>query len=304
MKNNESFKKYLNNKSPQIEKILKEKIINEKKIKMLCWGGIPNEYRAFCYKILLKCSPSNLKDFEVFDNELNKKYLKKQENYKENKKNEHQIKIDVKRLGNSGFISNNKDMIIKEQEIYLNILKLYAYEEPTVGYVQGMADILVPFYKTFYNEKHVESIIFFTFSSFMDQFKENLIGQQHGTEVLVYKMIGILKYQDNEIYEHSIKTKLDFRLCVFRWFNVIFAREFEQSIYFIILDTLLTTDDYNLFAIHFAISIIIKYREIILGNKEPEENIIFLQNLKIINWKIEDLLFLFSNVYLQTHNGK
>ncbi|KAF7700640.1 TBC1 domain family member 22A [Cucumispora dikerogammari] len=336
MKDNKSFQTYLNNKKTSIEKCLNEKTVNISQIKMLCWGGIPGIYRPVCYKILLNCAPSDVNDFNEFDTKLNKIYHDKMKEYKresealkllhentrhisdnkiqstqnteigteKNSENTKQITIDVQRLGNSAFTSTSTDVIAKEKEIYINILKLYSYSEPSVGYVQGMADILVPFFKTLSNEKYAEAIIFSCFSSYMDRFKDNFIGQQHGTEVLVYRMIGIIKKLDPEIYEHSFKTKLDFRLCVFRWFNVIFTREFDQRIYFIILDTLLTTEDYNSFAVYFAASIIIKYREVILGNNEPEENIIFLQNLKIINWNIEDLLLLFSNVYVHTYNSK
>lgn len=302
MKNEEQFKKYLESKEKKIVKLLNSDRFNKKEIQTICWGGIPEKYRPVCYKILLDCYPSYRKDVEEFEEALEEEYHSKIKNYANNDALERQIGIDVKRMGPSAFTSQNKKAVEIEREMYIEFLKLYAYEEKSVGYVQGMADMLIPFFKTFRHEENEKSSIFYTYSSYMKNLKENLIGQQHGTEIQIYRMVSILKELDPELFEFCQETNLDFKICVFRWFNVMFTREFEHKTYFIFLDTILTVEDVNIFAVYFSVCIIMHFKQIILNNQDTEENIMFLQNLKIINWDFDELLLIFSNVYVKSHH--
>lgn len=72
----------------------------------------------------------------------------------------------------------NKDFDHKHFDVLTRILYVYAKLNPAIRYVQGMNEILAPFYHVFYNDTNeyflnsVESDAFFCFTIFMADAKD------------------------------------------------------------------------------------------------------------------------------------
>ena len=205
-----------------------------------------------------------------------------------------QIKLDIKRVSSANNINK------KNENILMNALKVYTFSTPDVGYVQAMSDLVTPFIFVFDNLDFSEPLLFFCIQNFIDNQKKNLLGQQEGTNELIEQLKIFLKKSDPKLYKDLIITKkVDLNIFSFRWFNCCFVREFNIEVYLIILDTLLTTDDYRKFCVCLAVYILKKYKHHILELSEFEI-IKFLQEMKNIKWRIDELLELFSFVYMDT----
>lgn len=224
-----------------------------------------------------------------------------------------QIEMDIERIPE--IYMNHKGTNLSF--IYKNILKITAKRKPAIGYVQGMADLLIPFIEIYRNEYFAESTIYFAFSGLIDMFsdfyiqqdervptQENLVkneeNSQNGINQSINKLEKLLKIIDPELYLHFIKIGLKIHMFAYRWLNCLFVREFKLQYYLIVLDTMLSTSDYKLFIVYFAISVLQSIRENIL-NKGFEESLLFLQKLNEIDWKYADLNMMFATAYVNVN---
>lgn len=140
--------------------------INTQDLRALLWNGIPSEYRAFVWQVLLGYLPTNhirqaatLKrkrqeyqeginmapvDFSNSQSGKSLQVTENESNFRE-KQLYHQINIDVKR-------TNPTDKLYSYPETQMSLRKvlyLWAVRHPASGYVQGINDLCTPFYLVF-----------------------------------------------------------------------------------------------------------------------------------------------------------
>lgn len=137
--------------------ILESPNIDLDALKNQSWSGIPDELRSTIWKLLMGYLPVNSdrrestllrkrKEYEEFVGQI--EIGKDQALY-------HQIEIDVKR--------SNADVALYQrssvQESLCRILYCWAIRHPASGYVQGINDLVVPFYQVFWESLVVDRII-------------------------------------------------------------------------------------------------------------------------------------------------
>ncbi|TBU06352.1 Rab-GTPase-TBC domain-containing protein [Hamiltosporidium tvaerminnensis] len=337
---NESLNKenYLENKKKKFDFIFANKIINKEEIQRLSWGGIPNEYRGILWRLLLETSTLNLNLYKnTLENKRDKYFYeflqteksmefcvsgfskinsnedKKMENLIFNFKNcnfkisgrsKRQIEIDVQRISDEQKIYSKIDL----SYIFKNILSLTAQRKPAVGYVQGMADILVPFIHTFATETSpidlqiTESSSYFCFTRFLEEIQENFIDLQPGITKSIEEFKNALEAIDPELFLYLQNINLQSDLFVFRWFNCFFLREFVLKDSLIIFDTLFSYKNINFkqFSIFFGISLLCFFRNEIFG-KDFCDTLLFLQNINQKKWKLSEIHVLLSTTYVNQH---
>lgn len=151
----------LNVKFDKFKSILtNDSTINIQELRKLSWNGIPNSLRPVSWQILLGYLPTNksrqlstlkTKRQEFIDG-INATSIDFNEdgtsNFKDNSKEKqlyHQIKIDVKRTNPTIKLFASPQV----QKSLRKILYFWAIRHPTSGYVQGINDLVTPFYKIF-----------------------------------------------------------------------------------------------------------------------------------------------------------
>lgn len=151
---------------PKIKKfkqLLESESLDIEALRKLSWNGIPSEFRGIVWKILLGYLPvwrdrrestSNRKRKEYKElcdryysnfetNELNSDWLNSASN--QEKALIHQIKIDVPRtLPHHSLFSD-----LSVQRALERILLMWAFRHPASGYVQGINDLVTPFFVVF-----------------------------------------------------------------------------------------------------------------------------------------------------------
>ncbi|KRH94345.1 Ypt/Rab-specific GTPase-activating protein GYP1 [Pseudoloma neurophilia] len=304
-------------KEAYLERILSEPKIDLKKVRQYAWCGLPNMYRNKVYRTLLNvCGLVNV-EHQAQIIELNKEYFKKLEKL-DNTQFSHiktdlyfsikeyqvdlepkiskQINIDVDRIPSEYLKYKNQSLIF----IYKNILRIVAIENPDIGYVQGMADLLIPFIDIYKNEYFGESTIYFCFSKILNKFHDFFIEGQPGILESIMKIEKVLKVIDPALFKYFQTNGIEIHMFAFRWLNCLFVREFKLQYYRIILDSMLSTTDYKLFLIYFSISILQKIRGNLL-KKNFDEALLFLQKLNQMDWTYNDLKIMFANAYVNVN---
>jgi len=153
----------------KFESLLKEPNVDIEQLKKLSWSGIPEEFRPEAWQILMGYLPSNSDERETVLKEKRKEYNDIiSETFKNgiaglNQSIYHQIHIDVPRTNPD--LSLYQNPII--QESLEKILYCWAIRHPKSGYVQGINDLITPFYHVFLSKyiplKHINK---FDFESF------------------------------------------------------------------------------------------------------------------------------------------
>ncbi|KAG0441465.1 TBC1 domain family member 22A [Dictyocoela muelleri] len=198
-----------------------------------------------------------------------------------------QIKMDVRRLEH---YSCEDDIILKNKFILL--LLLVADKCPSVGYIQGMADLLQPFMMVYSDIP----IIYVAYCRFIDSICDSLVESQACIYMEIEKIKHILSLVEPELYIYMNDIDLKFHNFVFRWLSCFFFREFPISMYLRILDTYFSTTFYKKFPIYFSVAILSFLKKFILG-KDFSDALIFIQNCKNV-WEDGNLDVLFSKVFV------
>lgn len=138
----------------KFENILNTNPINLSELEKLSWKGIPKCFRAICWKLL--------SDYLPLKKELQKKTIEQKRNsYWEsvtecysptflelNHDTLRQILSDIPRMNPLIPIFQNETV----QNIFQRILYVWAVRHPASGYVQGINDLLAPFFVVFLND--------------------------------------------------------------------------------------------------------------------------------------------------------
>lgn len=132
--------------------------INLQELRKLSWNGIPSELRALSWQLLLGYLPTNKSRQSAILKMKRQEYLDGIETMKQSidfnddsvnmtreKQIYHQIKIDVKRTNPTVSLYGHKKVQISLRKI----LYFWSIRHPASGYVQGINDLVTPFFQIF-----------------------------------------------------------------------------------------------------------------------------------------------------------
>lgn len=248
-------------------------IIDVDKLKSSAWKGIPFRYRPHVWRIFLDYEPANTalsasvlqhKRSDYFDC-LDRVFNESQRHLWTNsqKQTETQILKDLPRT--------HVQLIRNEERVKLlfeRVLFIWAVRHPASGYVQGMNDLLQPFFFVFLSEKllnnqendenpesnqlfdNIESIenlstlnglteddlndieadCFWCFSKLLDSIQDLFTKDQPG----IYKMLSNLETVVSRVAPALAKTikdeEIHYQEFAFRWMNCLLIREFPMKL--------------------------------------------------------------------------
>ena len=141
-------------KIEKFKRIISNNPINLEELQKACWKGIPKVWRATCWKVL--------SDYLPLKQELQEKTIDQKRNSYWESVNEHyssiyidthhetlrQILNDIPRMNPLIPIFQKKIV----QDIFQRVLYVWAVRHPASGYVQGINDLLTPFFAVFLSE--------------------------------------------------------------------------------------------------------------------------------------------------------
>jgi TBC1 domain family member 2 len=259
----------------KFKRILQASAISYSELRDLAWSGIPDEVRAMAWQLLLGYLPTNSERRVSTLERKRKEYLDgvKQAferglgggdglgnaNFSRSRGLDegiwHQISIDVPRT------SPHLELYGYEatQRSLERILYVWAIRHPASGYVQGINDLVTPFWQVFLGSyvtdlnveegmdpgqlpksvlDAVEADSFWCLTKLLDGIQDNYIYAQPGIHRQVKALRDLTTRIDSVLAKHLETEGVEFMQFSFRWMNCLLMREMS------IKNTILMRDTY------------------------------------------------------------
>ncbi|KDR16026.1 TBC1 domain family member 22A [Zootermopsis nevadensis] len=247
-------------KLERFQPLLETPLLNLEELRQLSWSGIPVKVRAITWRLLSGHLPAN---FERRQQVLERKrvdYWNLVKQYYDTERDEtyqdtyRQIHIDIPRMNPLIALFQQKTV----QEMFERILFIWAIRHPASGYVQGINDLVTPFYVVFLQEVIPAGPL-----------HRHL--QHHGVDYLQFS---------------------------FRWMNNLLTRELPLHCTIRLWDTYLAeSDGFASFQLYVCAAFLLHWRRELLMEKDFQGLMLMLQNLPTQNWSDSEIGMLVAEAY-------
>ncbi|GAA5915112.1 hypothetical protein JCM6882_008483 [Rhodosporidiobolus microsporus] len=289
-------------------------------LRKLAWNGVPGELRSMVWGLLLgylplpssrRCSTLARKRSE-YASLVRHAFSRGVSSL--DPQIWHQISIDVPRT-RPGVLLWAQEATQRSLE---RVLYVWAIRHPASGYVQGINDLVCPFFEVFlagYIDSdpslfspsalapHVlealEADTFWCLSKLLDGIQDNYIFAQPGIQRLVGKMEGLCKRVDAPLATHLKSEGVEFIQFAFRWMNCLLMRELSVPNIVRMWDTYLAEggDAFSEFHLYVCLAFLVRWSDK-LREMDFQSIIIFLQSLPTQDWTDKDTELLLSEAFL------
>jgi len=253
----------------QFDSILTQPVVDLDRIRSISWAGIPDRLRAVVWRLFLDYEPVNrsLKDStlkhkrsDYFDC-LERVYSESQRHLWTNSHRQtvQQILRDLPRT-HIPILRNTRVRLLFER-----VLFVWSVRHPASGYVQGMNDLLQPFFFAFLiphsksstdplvlsqmlevdflTEEElceIEADCFWCFSKLLDGLQDLYTKDQPGLYKMLESLQKVIDRVDPALSKHISCEEIQYQEFAFRWMNCLLVREFSVPMLFRLWDTYLS----------------------------------------------------------------
>ncbi|CAD6199234.1 unnamed protein product [Caenorhabditis auriculariae] len=218
------------------------------KLREDCWMGIPHKLRPQAWRLLSGYLPTNAERREVTLQCKRDEYWHYVEQYfhsrfdDQNSDTFRQIHIDIPRM--CPLIPLFQQKMV--QEMFERVLYIWAIRHPASGYVQGINDLVTPFFVVFLSEfipqdvevgsfdvsqlpleqcQLVEADSFWCVSALLDSIQDNYTFAQPGIQRKVLQLRHLMSRVDRPLHKHLETNGVEYLQFAFRWMNNLLMRE-------------------------------------------------------------------------------
>ncbi|KAK9451899.1 rab-GTPase-TBC domain-containing protein [Limtongia smithiae] len=162
--------------------------------------------------------------------------------------------------------------------VHLEQLKymLITYNEynKTLGYVQGMSDLLSPIYAVIQDD----AVAFWAFVGYMNRMERNFLRDQAGMHRQLLALDNLVQLMEPELYSHLERADSTNFFFVFRMLLVWFKREFKWDDVLRLWEVLWTDYLSSQFVLFVALAILDKHKDVIMTHLEHFDEVLKYMN--------------------------
>ncbi|XP_074083363.1 TBC1 domain family member 22A isoform X2 [Macrotis lagotis] len=287
-------------------------------LRKLSWSGIPKQVRPITWKLLSGYLPANVDRREGTLRRKQKEYFGFIDQYYDSRNDEahqdtyRQIHIDIPRMSPETLILQPK-----VTEIFERILFIWAIRHPASGYVQGINDLVTPFFVVFICEhieeevenvdvscvpaevlRNIEADSYWCLSKLLDGIQDNYTFAQPGIQMKVRLLEELVGRIDEQVHRHLDQHEVKYLQFAFRWMNNLLMREMPLRCTVRLWDTYQSEPEgFSHFHLYVCAAFLVRWRKEILEEKDFQELLIFLQNLPTAHWGNEEVSVLLAEAY-------
>ncbi|KAM6215740.1 TBC1 domain family member 22A isoform 3-T3 [Rhynchocyon petersi] len=285
-------------------------------LRKLSWSGIPRAVRPMTWKLLSGYLPANVDRRPATLQRKQKEYFAFVEHYYDSRNDDahqdtyRQIHIDIPRM--------SPEALILQPKIFERILFIWAIRHPASGYVQGINDLVTPFFVVFICEhideedvdsvdvsqvpedvlRNIEADTYWCMSRLLDGIQDNYTFAQPGIQVKVQMLEGLVSRIDEQVHRHLKQHEVQYLQFTFRWMNNLLTREVPLRCTVRLWDTYQSEPEgFSHFHLYVCAAFLVRWRKEILEEKDFQELLLFLQNLPTAAWDDEDVSLLLAEAY-------
>ncbi|XP_059806395.1 TBC1 domain family member 22B-like isoform X1 [Hypanus sabinus] len=304
----EKFKQLLSSAHTDLEELRK-----------YSWSGVPRDVRSVTWRLLSGYLPANMERREITLQRKREEYFGFIEQYYDSRNEEHhqdtyrQIHIDIPRTNPLIPLFQQPSV----QEIFERILFIWAIRHPASGYVQGINDLVTPFFVVFLSEhveedvenfdvtnlsedvqRNIEADSFWCMSKLLDGIQDNYTFAQPGIQKKVKALEELISRIDEQVHFHFRKYEVEYLQFAFRWMNNLLMRELPLRCTIRLWDTYQSEPEgFSHFHLYVCAAFLIKWRKEILEEDDFQGLLMLLQNLPTIHWGNEEVGLLLAEAY-------
>ncbi|KAK9381343.1 rab-GTPase-TBC domain-containing protein [Kockiozyma suomiensis] len=166
-------------------------------------------------------------------------------------------------IGTNVHLEQLKDMLITYNEY-----------NKTLGYVQGMSDLLSPIYAVIQDD----AVAFWAFVGFMSRMERNFLRDQSGMHRQLLALDNLVQLMEPKLYTHLEKADSTNFFFVFRMLLVWFKREFKWDDVLRLWEVLWTDYLTSQFVLFVALAILDKHKDVIMEHLEHFDEVLKYMN--------------------------
>ncbi|XP_051547535.1 TBC1 domain family member 22A isoform X2 [Myxocyprinus asiaticus] len=309
-------------------------------LRKLSWSGIPRHVRPITWKLLSGYLPANAERRESTLQRKRQEYFGFIEQYYDSRNDEHhqdtyrQIHIDIPRMSPESLVLQPKVTEIhidiprtnpliplfqqaSVQEIFERILFIWAIRHPASGYVQGINDLVTPFFVVYVFEyieeevenfnvsslqeevlRNIEADSFWCMSKLLDGIQDNYTFAQPGIQRKVKALEELVSRIDETVHRHMQQYEVEYLQFAFRWMNNLLMRELPLRCTIRLWDTYQAEPEgFSHFHLYVCAAFLVRWQKEILEEKDFQGLMILLQNLPTMHWGNEEVSVLLAEAY-------
>lgn len=309
-------------KVEKLEKYLISDCVDLDGLRPLCWSGLVPKVRSKAWKILCGYLPgASARQGEVL--------LRKRQEYSQivqqyfhtkdqdiHQDTYRQIHIDIPRM--SPVISLFQQKAV--QEIFERILFIWAIRHPASGYVQGINDLVTPFFLVFLQDycgqrkdlseidvaktlsaediSDIEADAFWCLSKVLDGIQDNYTFAQPGIQLKIKQLEELVRRIDRELHDHLVQHEVIYLQFAFRWMNNILMREIPIRATIRLWDTYLSEKEgFSRFHLYVCAAFLIHWKSELMKKTDFHTLLMFLQNLPTAKWGNSEINLLVAEAF-------
>ncbi|XP_026778878.1 TBC1 domain family member 22A isoform X2 [Pangasianodon hypophthalmus] len=288
-------------------------------LRKLSWSGIPRQVRPITWKLLSGYLPANAERRASTLQRKRQEYFGFIEQYYDSRNDEHhqdtyrQIHIDIPRTNPLIPLFQQASV----QEIFERILFIWAIRHPASGYVQGINDLVTPFFVVYIFEyieeevenfdvsslqeevlRNIEADSFWCMSKLLDGIQDNYTFAQPGIQRKVKALEELVSRIDETVHRHMHYYEVEYLQFAFRWMNNLLMRELPLRCTIRLWDTYQAEPEgFSHFHLYVCAAFLVHWRKEILEEKDFQGLMILLQNLPTMHWGNEEVSVLLAEAY-------
>ncbi|KAK7149413.1 hypothetical protein R3I94_008910 [Phoxinus phoxinus] len=309
-------------------------------LRKLSWSGIPRQVRPITWKLLSGYLPANAERRESTLQRKRQEYFGFIEQYYDSRNDENhqdtyrQIHIDIPRMSPESLVLQPKVTEIhidiprtnpliplfqqaSVQEIFERILFIWAIRHPASGYVQGINDLVTPFFVVYVFEyieeevenfnvsslqeevlRNIEADSFWCMSKLLDGIQDNYTFAQPGIQRKVKALEELVSRIDETVHRHMQQYEVEYLQFAFRWMNNLLMRELPLRCTIRLWDTYQAEPEgFSHFHLYVCAAFLVRWRKEILEERDFQGLMILLQNLPTMHWGNEEVSVLLAEAY-------
>ncbi|XP_062852530.1 TBC1 domain family member 22A isoform X1 [Trichomycterus rosablanca] len=288
-------------------------------LRKLSWSGIPRQVRPITWKLLSGYLPANAERRASTLQRKRQEYFGFIQQYYDSRNDEHhqdtyrQIHIDIPRTNPLIPLFQQASV----QEIFERILFIWAIRHPASGYVQGINDLVTPFFVVYIFEyieeevenfdvssleeevlRNIEADSFWCMSKLLDGIQDNYTFAQPGIQRKVKALEELVSRIDVTVHQHMQQYEVEYLQFAFRWMNNLLMRELPLRCTIRLWDTYQAEPEgFSHFHLYVCAAFLVHWRKEILEEKDFQGLMILLQNLPTMHWGNEEVSVLLAEAY-------
>merc|ERR1711983_228103 len=295
-------------------------------LRQMAWPGLSSKARAKAWKILCGYLPGNAsRQIEVLQRKQ-EEYQRYVDQYFATKDQDvhqdtyRQIHIDIPRM--SPVVGLFQQRCV--QEIFERILYIWAIRHPASGYVQGINDLVTPFFLVFLRDalkidnenlivptdievetslpleirNSIEADSFWCLTVVLDGIQDNYTFAQPGIQVKVKQLEDLIQRIDDQLHSHLVSHDVSYLQFSFRWMNNLLMRELPVKASIRLWDTYLSqANGFSHFHLYVCAAFLIRWKSELMKKTDFHTLLMFLQNVPTAKWGDQEINLLVAEAY-------